>query len=105
MATVFFDGRICRSFFSKTKDCSAIFRAAFRFSGVRISVRARSVVQPGHPEMVGVPGHTKLELLHTGLRLGFWERNFSHRMVEYVFHMLELSPVATSDSTHAFFLP
>jgi hypothetical protein len=69
-----------------------------------ISRLARSSVQAGHPEMVGVPVHTQLDLLDTGLRFGVWERSCFHRMVEYVFHIQELSPVATSDSTHAFFL-
>jgi len=104
MTPDFLKGRICRSFFSRTNDCSAISRAAFRFSGVRISRRARSGVQPGHPEMVGLPVHTQLDLLDTSLRFGVGELSCFHRMVEYVFHIQELSPVATSDSTHAFFL-
>jgi hypothetical protein len=97
-------GRIRWLFSSSTNDCSASSRATFRFSGVSISRRARSGVQPGHPEMVGVPVHTQLDLLDTGLRFGVWERSCFHRMVEYVFHIQEMSPVATSDSTHAFFL-
>ena len=104
MTPDFFRGRICPTFFSSTNDCSTISRAVFRFSGVRISARARSTVQPGQPEMVGVPVHTQLDLLDTGLRFGVGELSCFHRMVEYVFHIQELSPVATSDSTHAFFL-
>jgi hypothetical protein len=100
----FLKGRICRSFFSRTNDCSAISRAAFRFSGVSIFRLARSGVQAGHPEMVGVPVHTQLDLLDTGLRFGVWERSCFHRMIEYVFQIQELSPVVTSDSIRAFFL-
>jgi hypothetical protein len=100
----FLKGRICRSFFSRTNDCFAISRAAFRFYGVRISRLAHSSVQPSHPEMAGVPIHTQLDLPDTGLRFGVWERSCFHRMVECVFHIQELSPVATSDSTHSFFL-
>jgi hypothetical protein len=64
----------------------------------------KTAVQPGRPEMVGVPAHTQLDLLNTGLRFGIWERSCFRHMVESVFHIKELSPVATSDPIHAFFL-
>jgi hypothetical protein len=41
--------------------------------------------------------------LDTDLRFDGWRRSSFQGMVECVFHRLELSPVATSNSTHAFF--
>ena len=61
-----------------------------------------AIAHPDHPELIGVPVHPQLELLDTGLRFGVWERSCFHGMVECVFHIRELSPVATSNSTHAF---
>ena len=54
--------------------------------------------------MIGVPIHFQVELLGPGLRFRGWTRRPLYGMVECVFHIRELSPVATSDSTHAFFL-
>ena len=59
---------------------------------------------PGHPEMVRVPVHPQLDLLDTSLHFGIWERSCFHRVFEHVFHVQELSPVATSDSIHPFVL-
>jgi hypothetical protein len=61
------------------------------------------IAHPGHPEMIGVPIHSQLELLDTDLRFDGWRRTCFQGMVEYGFHILDLSPVATSNSTHAFF--
>jgi hypothetical protein len=52
---------------------------------------------------LGVPVHPQLELLDTDLRFRVWERSCFHGMVEFGFHTLKLSPVATPFSTHAFF--
>jgi hypothetical protein len=41
--------------------------------------------------------------LDTDLRFDGWRRTCFQGMVEYGFHILDLSPVATSNSTHAFF--
>jgi hypothetical protein len=43
--------------------------------------------------------------LDTDLRFDGWRRSSFQGMVECVFHIQELSPVATSNSTHAFFFP
>ena len=63
-----------------------------------------AVTHLDHPEMFGVPVHPQLELLDTGLRFGVWERSCFRGMSELASHILELSPVATSNSTHVFFL-
>ena len=61
------------------------------------------IAHPDHPQLIGVPIHPQLELLDTDLRLDGCRRSCFRGMVECVFHIQELSPVATSNSTHAFF--
>ena len=66
-------------------------------------LRRLAIAHPDHPEMIGVPIHTQFELLDVGLRFGGWKRRTLFGMVECVFHIQELSPVAPTSSTHAFF--
>jgi hypothetical protein len=66
-------------------------------------LRRLAVAHPRHPEMIGVPIHTQLELPDTGLRFGVGQRSCFQGMVVFGFHTLTLSPVATSFSTQACF--
>ena len=38
-------------------------------------LRRLAIAHPDHPEMIGVPIHSQLELLDTGLRFGVWKRS------------------------------